>query len=70
MTEARTKDQKIVKRLERAVRWALGELGDFPGRPRAPGEGAFWWRTELQKRAGLRWDHRKMKYVLREKFRG
>jgi hypothetical protein len=32
-----------------AVAWALGETDDF--RPRADGEGAYWWRTELRARA-------------------
>lgn len=58
------------KRLERALRWALGELGEFPGRERGPNDGAWWWRTELQRRAGLRWDHRRMKFVPKEVFRG
>jgi hypothetical protein len=34
-----------------AVRWALGEVGDFP--VRQTGQGAYWWRIELRKRAGL-----------------
>jgi hypothetical protein len=36
-----------------ALCWALG-TGDFA--PRQPGQGAFWWRPELQRRAGLKWD--------------
>ena len=37
--------------LREAIAWALGESGNFP--PREDGEGAYWWRTELRKRA--RW---------------
>lgn len=37
--------------LEDAIRWALGEKGDFPARQE--GEGAYWWRSELRRRAGL-----------------
>lgn len=40
-----------LRRLQMAVRWALGEVGDFP--MRQEGQGAYWWRTELRKRAGL-----------------
>ena len=36
---------------EMAIRWALGEVGEF--RERRQGEGAWYWRTELRKRAGL-----------------
>lgn len=38
-----------VERLREAIAWALGEVGDF--RHREPGEGAYWWRTELRRRA-------------------
>lgn len=34
-----------------AIRWALGELGDFPARQE--GQGAYWWRTELRRRAAM-----------------
>lgn len=51
------------KRYERAIRWALGELGEF--RTREDGEGGFWWRTELHKRAGLVWDRKRERYVPR-----
>jgi hypothetical protein len=37
-----------------ALRWALGVNGEFP--TRKDGQGAYWWRTELQRRAGLYWD--------------
>lgn len=46
----RTKAERIIQ-LENAIRWALGENGDFP--PREEGQGAYWWRTELRRRAGL-----------------
>lgn len=39
------------KRLELAIRWALGEMDDFPARE--DGQGAYWWRKELRERAGL-----------------
>lgn len=46
-----------VKRLERAIRWACGEIGTFPEEP-PPLAGKYrrryHWRTELRKRAGLR----------------
>lgn len=38
-------------RLAAAIRWALGETDEFP--LRQPGQGAFWWRTELRRRSGL-----------------
>jgi hypothetical protein len=38
-----------IERLDEAVKWALGENGDFAQRPE--GAGAYWWRTELRKRA-------------------
>ena len=37
--------------LRSAVKWALGEEGDFA--PRAEGQGAYWWRSELRKRIAL-----------------
>lgn len=40
-------------RMERAILWALG-TSDFPSRKE--GQGAYWWRTELQKRAGITGD--------------
>jgi hypothetical protein len=45
------RDRKHLVKLRRAVRWALGELGDFPQRP-ANVFGTYWWRTELRRRAG------------------
>lgn len=37
------------ERAEKAIAWALGESDEFP--PREPGQGAYWWRTELRRRA-------------------
>ena len=42
---------KEIRQLRRAVKWALGESGDFG--PRPEGVGAYWWRTELRRRAGM-----------------
>jgi hypothetical protein len=42
---------KEIRRLRLAVRWALGEHGDFA--QRQPGQGYYWWRTELRRRAGM-----------------
>lgn len=41
--------ERRMKKLESAIRWALGEKGDFP--QRQDGQGAYWWRTELRRRA-------------------
>ena len=41
--------EQEVERLREAVYWALGMRGAF--RLRADGEGAFWWRKELRRRA-------------------
>jgi hypothetical protein len=41
-----------VRRLEAAIRWALGESGEFP--MREPGQGQYWWRKGLRERAGLK----------------
>lgn len=43
--------QERVAELESAIRWALGEEGEF--RLRAPKEGAYWWRAELRARSAL-----------------
>jgi hypothetical protein len=41
--------------LETAIRWALGEVGEFPDEPEPRGKyrRKYYWRTELRKRAGL-----------------
>lgn len=41
-------------RLLDAVNWCLGVAGDFQARQE--GQGAYWWRPELQRRAGLEYD--------------
>lgn len=38
-----------IEQLENAIKWALGENGEFAARK--DGQGAYWWRTELRKRA-------------------
>jgi len=43
-----------VAELEAAITWALGAGEDF--QPRPEDKGAYWWRSELQKRARLMWD--------------
>lgn len=43
-----------IARLEGAIRWANGEVDEFP--ERKPGEGAYWWRKELTRRARLEGD--------------
>ena len=45
------------ERLMDAITWALGANGDFP--VRGPNDAAFWWRSELRRRAGLDWDGEK-----------
>ena len=45
------------KELEETITWALVSNGDF--KPRGTNDGAYWWRTELQKRAKLKWDGEK-----------
>lgn len=39
-----------IERLRSAIEWALG-MGKDGFRPRMEGEGAYWWRTELRRRA-------------------
>ena len=39
------------QRMHLAIRWALGEYGEF--QLRDPTDGAFWWRNELRRRALL-----------------
>lgn len=38
-------------KLREAIEWALWERDDFP--QRQPGDGEYWWRTELRRRAAL-----------------
>ena len=45
------KAQADAERYESAIRWALGEGGEFP--PREEVQGRYWWRTELRRRAAL-----------------
>ena len=45
------------ERLMDAITWALGANGDFA--ERGPNDAAFWWRSELRRRAGLDWDGEK-----------
>lgn len=40
-----------IEALTRAIRWALGEEGEFPSR--GLGEPSFYWRSELRARAAL-----------------
>ena len=52
--------QRDWRRLEAAIRWALGESEEFKPRPISPRTGKFtagvyYWRDELRKRAGLEW---------------
>lgn len=42
--------ERELKELREAIGWALGEIDDFP--ERQPGQGAYWWRSELRKRCG------------------
>lgn len=57
-TEQTVKELKArVAGLEAAITWALGAGEPFP--LREAGQGAYWWRSELQKRAGLKWDGEK-----------
>ena len=55
-TEARIEAMQVVvdlrvenARLREAIKWALGERGNFA--LRKPGRRVFWWRTELRQRA-------------------
>ena len=47
MAEAEARRDQI----REAILWALGERDEFP--TREPGQGAYWWRTELRRRAFL-----------------
>jgi len=43
--------EREIKQLRNAVKWALGENGEFP--ERKENEGNFWWRKNLRNIAGL-----------------
>lgn len=45
----RTEPSQDATRLDGAIRWALGETDEFPERKET--DGAYWWRSELRKRA-------------------
>lgn len=47
MREALAEKSAEAKRLRNAIRWALGETGDFP--VRQAGDGTYWWRIRLGK---------------------
>ena len=49
--------QPVVIRLRLAIEWALGAGENF--KPCKKGDGPYWWRAELQQRAGLKWDGEK-----------
>lgn len=53
---ARAEDKRRIEQLESAIRWALGEEGEFPEEPPlVPGKypRRYQWRTELRQRADL-----------------
>jgi hypothetical protein len=59
LTTARDEAMGQVERLQGVIRWALGEVGEFPEQPEASqnaarlyGRPRFWWRSELRKRVG------------------
>lgn len=43
-------------RMLSAINWALGITADGEMPPRAEGQGAYYWRPELMRRAGLEYD--------------
>lgn len=52
--QARQRDR--IRELESAIRWALGEEGEFPDEPeplRGKYRRKYHWRTELRRRANL-----------------
>lgn len=53
-----------VEGLLAAANWTLGCNGSFA--PRKDGQGAFWWRAELTRRAGLTYSAKDAKYLLRQ----
>lgn len=54
-TQRKPKQREKIYR--HAIEWALGVRGEFPSRGEF--DGTYWWRRELQKRAGLKWDGKK-----------
>lgn len=57
--DAEARDE-VVARLASSIVWALGAGEDFP--PREDGDGAYWWRKELSKRAGAVWNRDTLTY--------
>jgi len=45
------------ERLRNAIVWALGAGKEF--KPQGTKDGKYWWRGELETRAGLEWDGEK-----------
>lgn len=60
IVQLRAKEDQQAERnaeLERAVVWALGAgKAHEPFPASREGQGAYWWRTTLAQKAGLRWD--------------
>lgn len=52
LTAEQGRAARDAERYEAAIRWALGETDEFPYRE--GGQGPYWWRTELRRRATLR----------------
>ena len=48
---ASAEDKAKIEQLKTAILWADGLGDEFPARQ--PGEGAYWWRPELKRRAGI-----------------
>ena len=51
----RTQEER--ERYRKALEWALGADEEFNQHPTKKGK--YWWREELAKRAGLKWDEDK-----------
>lgn len=56
-----------VRRLVKAANWLTGAVGEFqPTKDDHRSDGtlpAFWFRRQFTKRAGLKWDTKKQRYV-------
>lgn len=52
-TDELVKAERELAEVRSAIEWALGAGDDFPERQK--GQGAYWWRKELAKRARLEW---------------